>query len=137
MKLKDEAVTILKYPKGKNFVPVVSMSILGELQFLLYQKENLKRKLSKERENMDRVLNSFFDKQEMIPITIQTISLANKILDADYLLDPLDVLHFASAITGGCNSFIFIDELLNKSQTIKKYAKEHNVKLIPLNSRKN
>ena len=109
------------------------MSVLGELQFLLYKKENLIEGLSEKREEMNQILSSFFDKCDMIELKKETISLAHEIFQKDRSLDPLDELHFSSAITGECKSFIFIDEAIPKSQIIKEYSKKYNLNLIPLN----
>ena len=46
-----------------------------------------------------------------------------------FTIDPLDVLHFSTAIESGCDAFTFIDDKLKNSQVINRIAKEYNLKL--------
>ena len=134
---KNAALTLIRYPKSKNFKPAISMSILGELEFILNKKENLIKELGNNREKMKEILDSFFSNCEIIGLEKETIHLAHQILREDFRLDPLDVIHFSSAIVGGCNSFLFMDRKLEESKVIKRIAKENNLDLLPFNIEKN
>jgi len=134
---KNAALALLRYPLSKNFKPVISISILGELECILNEKENLIRELENNREKMKEILDSFFSKCEIIGLEKETIYLANNILKEDSRLDPLDIIHFSSAIVGGCKSFIFMDRKLRESEVIKRIAKENNFVLKPFNIKEN
>lgn len=134
---KNAALALIRYPQSKNFKPAISMSILGELECILNEKENLIRELSDNREKMKEILNSFFSNCEIIGLKRETIHLAHDILREDSRLDPLDIIHFSSAIVGGCKSFIFMDRKLRESEVIKRIAKRNNFNLIPFNIKEN
>lgn len=135
---KKTSLTLLRYSKRK-FLPAISISILGELEFIINSKESLKKELNK-RDVMKEVINNFVNDCKIIKLDKETIHLAHDILNNDPFLDPLDVLHFSSAIIGKCNSFIFMDNKLENSQIINRIAKEHNLELksfnIPINEDK-
>lgn len=136
---KKKAYALLKYPNPKliNFTPAISISILGELESVMNKKENLKKDLKSKRDSMKEILEDFFMKCEIVGLTKEAIDLAHNILDKDHELDPVDVLHFSTAINSKCNAFIFMDNKLKNSRTIKEIAKEHEVKLIPFDVEEN
>jgi len=129
---KEAALTLLRYSK-KSFIPAISMSILGELEFIINSKENLEKDLKNKRESMKEIMDTFLEHCIMIGLNKETIHLASKILNEDPLLDPSDVLHFSSAINSECDAFIFMDRKLKDSKVINEIAKEHNLKLKSFN----
>ncbi len=86
---------------------------------------------------MREILNDFFMKCKMMGLAKETIDFAHKIFEQDPNLDPLDVLHFSTAICSKCNSFIFMDSRLKNSKIINDIAKEQNIKLVPFDTEKN
>jgi predicted nucleic acid-binding protein len=129
---KEAALTLLRYSKRK-IIPAISISILGELEFIINFKESLKKELEDKKDKMKEIIDNFIQDCEMIELNKDAIDLASKILNEDYLLDPLDVLHFAIAIKSKCNSFIFMDNKLENSKIVNQIAKEHNLKLESFN----
>lgn len=133
---KEAAWTLLRYSK-RPFIPVISLSVLGELEFIINSKKSLKEELESKRNKMREILDAFLKDCEIIGLTKEIIHLADKIIKEDYLLDPLDVLHFATAIESKCNIFIFMDDKLKNSQIIKRIARENNLKLNSFNVSQN
>lgn len=129
---KEAALTLLRYSK-RQFIPAISISGLGKLEFIINSKDSLKKELKNKRDSMKEIINSFVNDCKIIKLDKETIHLAHDILNKDSLLDPLDVLHFSSAIIGKCNSFIFMDDKLKNSPVIKRIARENNLKLNSFN----
>lgn len=130
---KLSALTILKYPKKLHFKPCICLSVLGELELIMKEKKSLTEQIKNKRERMQEILNNFFEDCEMVGLDKNTIHLAHTILGEDPRLDPVDVIHFASAISSGCKYFLFMDGKLENSNVIKRYAKENDLSLMPFN----
>lgn len=133
---KEAAFTLLRYSK-RHFIPAVSLSVLGELEFIINSKESLKKEIENKRDAMREILDKFLKECKIIGLNKETLHLVHTILNEDYSLDPSDVLHFSSAIMHGCNSFIFMDEKIEKSEVINRIAKENNLKLENFNIPRN
>lgn len=86
---------------------------------------------------MQEILDGFFENCDKIGLDKEAIKLAENILSEDNRLDPVDVIHFTSAISKKCKYFLFIDGKLETSEVIKKYAKENSLALVPFNIKKN
>lgn len=129
---KEAALTLLRYSKRK-FIPAISISVLGELEFIMNSKESLIKELENKKNEMREIIDNFIQDCEMIGLNKEAIDLTNKILNEDHLLDPLDVLHFATAIKSKCNAFIFMDEKLENSRIVNQIAKKYNLKLESFN----
>ena len=134
---KLSALSILKYPKKLNFKPCISLSILGELNLVIRDKKDLREEIKDKRDKMQEILEGFFEECVMMGLDKNAIHLAHTILGEDPRLDPVDVIHFASAISSGCKYFVFMDGKLEGSDVIKRYAKENHLSLIPFNIQKN
>ncbi len=129
---KIKALSILKYPKGVNIQPVISLSVLGEIELIINKKVNIIQGEEK-RNFMKDVLREFFKNCIFIGLDKKAIDLASEIINKDKYLDPLDVIHFTSAISGNCDAFLLMDDKLSESRVIKEIAKNHNLKLSQFN----
>ncbi len=134
---KDKSMAILKgvlVDFRERFMPVVSLSILGELSLILKDKQFLLKDLTKKKEQMDRTLETFFNNCERVGLKKETINLCSKILtEIDNRLEPLDALHISTAIVEGCKTFVFIDETLKNNEKIRKFVKNQGIYLTSLN----
>ncbi len=115
----------------RQYTPVVSMSVLGELKAILNKKEGVKKDTQEKIFEINQIHENFFDRCEIVGITKETISLCRDILTEDDRLDPLDVLHFSCAVCSGCKTFIFIDKKIKDSKIIRRIAKEKDFHLTP------
>lgn len=134
---KLATLSILKVPNKLGFKPCISLSTLGELNLILLEKKNLIESIKDKRNKMQEILDGFFENCDKIGLDKEAIKLAENILSEDNRLDPVDVIHFTSAISKKCKYFLFIDGKLETSEVIKKYAKENSLALVPFNIKKN
>lgn len=134
---KNKALYLLKCPEKFQIQPVISSSVLGEFEYLIKNKESIRK--IKDNEEIKNILDNFYQKCEFVVINRETIELANRILNKDSRLDPLDILHLSCAISGGCKTFLFIDNGIKNSQTINELIKRDfpNFYLSPFNIPKN
>jgi len=124
----------------RRFQPVVSLSVLGELNLILSEKIHLIKGIekTKKKEEMDRILEDFFFKCEKTGLKKETFEIADNLIKFDDRLDPLDTLHISTAIVEGCKTFIFIDYKLKDNRKVDKYLKEkYGLFLTPFNIPKN
>ncbi|MDO8528616.1 MAG: type II toxin-antitoxin system VapC family toxin [Nanoarchaeota archaeon] len=115
-----------------NFLPVISLSILGELHGIINEK-----KISWKKETMNEIINEFFGNCLTVGITRESIDMANCILKSDERLDPLDILHLSCAICNDCETFMTLDSELIKSEFLRKFIKEREFYLTPFNIHEN
>ena len=134
---KKRCFYLLKNPKAFRINPVISLSVLGELDFILRIKDSFLN--TAKRTEMIDIHEKFFNLSKKIGINREAIKFANRILDLDPYLDPLDVLHISCAMISNCKTFIFIDKKLKDNMVLKKIIKEEypNFYLTPFNISKN
>lgn len=135
---KKRSLALLKEPKSFPFIPVISLSVLGELWLIINEKKSSAID-DRKRDEMLRTLNHFFEQCEKIGLTKDTMALANKISEGDSRLGPVDVLHLASAMSNECKSFLFMDEKIENSEFIKRFIKDeyYSFNLSPFNIKEN
>lgn len=104
---------------NERFIPVISLSVLGELSLILNTKYLLTEDIKLKREKSESILREFYSKCEFVGVSRETIKLTYEIISRDERLEPLDALHIASAIKEGCNTFVFIDEELKQNKILK------------------
>ncbi len=138
---KEKSMAIVKgvlVDFKERFLPVISLSVLGELSLVLKDKKSLQKDLRERKEKMDQTLDPFFNECEKVGLKKETINLCSKILtEIDDRLEPLDALHIATAIIEKCNTFIFIDQGLKDNEKIKKFIKEEGIYFMPINLSEN
>jgi predicted nucleic acid-binding protein len=118
------------YSFNQKFVPVVSLSIMGELGLIVNEKHSIKKGLEDKRERMEKIIRNFFDKCEKVGLSRETVELCNWIISMDRRIGPLDALHVATAVSEKCKSFVFIDYGLKNNIILKKFTKERGLALV-------
>lgn len=121
----------------ERFKPVVSLSVLGEFNLVVREKLPKRKEFEDKIERMNALIKGFFDKCEIVGLSKEAIQICNELLSADNRLDPLDILHIATAISERCQNFMFIDYELNENLQVKKFAKSHELNLIHFGIKEN
>lgn len=130
---KEKALTIIRYAKV-GFVKCTSISVLGELNLILNREENNQVGRATQNQKMKDLLDDFCKNCKILPLKKEAIDLAHEILEEDNRLDPMDVLHFSTAICEKCSGFMFMDGEMQTNKILRRIAKQHNLKLIPFNA---
>ena len=114
----------------QGFKPIISISIMGELDLVINEKISLAKEIESKKDIMEKVTKDFFSKCKRVGLTKQTIELCNQIFQLDLRIDHLDALHIATAISENCKNFIFIDYELKGNMVLKKFAKDKGLTLV-------
>lgn len=136
---KQTCLALLKgelYPFYNKFEPVVSISVMGEMNLIILEKLSPILKEGKE-EIMNNIIKRFFNKCEKVGLTKRTLEVTNNLLSLDERLEPLDAIHIATAISEGCTNFVFIDYALKDNTVVRKFAKENGLNLINFGIKEN
>jgi len=122
----------------KSIAPVISIGVMGEFNLIVNRKETIIKGMNVEkRDQMTRIIQSFFNNCEMVGLSKGTIEMCNKILSLDKRIDPLDALHLSTAINENCRNIILIDQTILENIKIKNLCKENELNLINFGIKKN